>query len=43
VSRRVLHSCGLTVVAAPANTDFTLRLETPAPGWSMADCAAARN
>jgi len=27
VSRRVLHSCGLTVVAAPAGTDCTIRLE----------------
>jgi len=39
----VLRNCGLAVVAVPADTDFTLRLETLAPGWSTADCAAARN
>jgi hypothetical protein len=34
VPRRVLDNRGLTVVAVPADTDFTLRLGTPAPGWS---------
>ena len=34
---RVLRSRGLTVVAAPADTDYTIRLETPAPGWRTAD------
>jgi hypothetical protein len=37
VPRRVLRNRGLTVVAAPADTDYTLRLETPAPGWRTAD------
>jgi hypothetical protein len=33
----------MTVVAVPADIDCTIRLETAAQGWSMADCAAARN
>ena len=32
VPRRVLHNRGLTVVAVPADTDYTIRLETPARG-----------
>ena len=43
MSRRVLHSCGLTVVAAPADTDCTIWLETWEPGWRSVGCAAARN
>jgi len=43
VSRRVLHSCGLTVVAAPADTGYTIRLENVEPGWRSVGCAAARN
>jgi hypothetical protein len=34
VSRRVLHNRGLTV---PADTDCTIPLETPAPGWPTAE------
>jgi hypothetical protein len=37
VPRRVLRNCGLTVVAASADTDYTIRLETSAPGWRTAD------
>ena len=36
-SRRVLHNRGLTVVTVPADTDCTIRLENPAPGWPTAD------
>ena len=36
MSRRVLHSCGLTVVAAPADTDYTIRLENVGAG--LAQC-----
>ena len=37
VSRRVLHNRGLTVVTVPADTDCTIRLETPVAGWRTAD------
>jgi hypothetical protein len=37
VSRRVLHNRGLIVVTVPADTDCTIRLETPAPGWRTAN------
>ena len=37
VPRRVPRSRGLTVVAVPADTGCTIRLETPAPGWRTAD------
>ena len=36
MSRRVLHSCGLTVVAAPADTDYTIQLENAGAG--LAQC-----
>jgi hypothetical protein len=42
VPLRAPRNRGLIVVAVPADTDCTLRLETPVPGWSTDDCAAAR-
>ena len=36
-ARRVLPNRGLTVVAAPADTDYMIRLETLAPAWRTAD------
>ena len=32
VPRRVLHNRGMTVVAAPADTDYAIRLENPGAG-----------
>jgi len=36
-ARHVPRNRGLTVVAAPADTDYTIRLETLAPAWRTAD------